>query len=86
MTHDKSLMKQYVLESVHDWGADVAAIDNEKLAGVWRECSLHHRQAVVQELDSLPRDAIGDEARRRFAEIYDATIDFSIPPGGRHRT
>jgi hypothetical protein len=76
---------EYMLFKAAQLGAEAAMVDNELMAGTWRQCNVDHKAAIMRDMDALPHDAIGDEVRRQFAEAYDATIDFSIVPGGRHR-
>jgi hypothetical protein len=76
---DQDVLVQFALESAADWGREAALIDNETLRGTSCDANRQHRRAVMQEIDSLPRDARGDEARRRFAATYDREIDFSTP-------
>jgi hypothetical protein len=47
----------------------------------WYARLVDQRRTVIRLLDSLPRDVVGNELRRRFADAYDSRIDFSIPAG-----
>jgi hypothetical protein len=85
MNHKTEIYTAYMLESAPRLGQEVAAIDNEVMAGTWSQYNWQHKTAIMAGLDALRHDVTGDEVRRRFAEAYDAVIDFSTPPGGTNK-